>query len=339
MAGVRGDKKFWAGIIISIFFTALLVRKIDPAKVVEAFRSMDWRYLVPAVASTFLSYYLRAIRWRLLLTPLKTCAMVNVYPATIIGYMANNILPARLGEIVRAFLLADREGLRKGTTLATLVLDRVLDGFSVLVIIVVTLFLLRLPPGMEHVGQAFRTGGSSITFFYLLVLAFLAFLKYRTGSALKLLALLVRPLPKALSDKVLGAIESFVAGIALPSGWKMWVALLAVSAGIWLAALWPIDLVLRSFDIHLPFTASLFIMVFLVLAVMVPASPGYLGTYHAACTYGLMAFGIEKEKALGMAIVIHALGFFPVTAAGFYYLWRLKLSLGKIQEESAEGEE
>jgi hypothetical protein len=82
----------------------------------------------------------------------------------------------------------------------------------------------------------------------------------------------------------------------------------------------------------------MFIMVFLVFAVMVPASPGYVGTYHAACVYGLMAFNIQKEKALSVALVIHGVSFFPVILAGFYCLWRENISLADVSRRSSRQE-
>jgi uncharacterized protein (TIRG00374 family) len=309
---------------------------MDPGRILAAFRLMEWWYLVPAVAFTFLSYFLRAIRWRILLAPVKPCSLANLYPVTIIGYMANNILPARLGELVRAFLLAQREGIPKATSLASLVLDRVMDGFSVLVIILLAIVMLRLPEGMESVSEAFRAGAAMISLFYLGVLVVLALLVWRRDWAEGLLARLVRPLPHRWAETVKGALASFIAGVVVPKDGRGWLALLASSAVIWFTALIPIDLVLRAFGLSLPFTASLFIMVFLVVAVMVPATPGYLGTYHAACVYALMAFNVEKEQALGMAVVIHGLNFVPVILAGFYHLWRLDLSLGSLRRVTEE---
>ena len=93
-----------------------------------------------------------------------------------------------------------------------------------------------------------------------------------------------------------------------------------------------VDLVLQGFDVHLPITASMFILVLLVFAVMVPASPGYIGTYHYACYKGLSAFGIPESTAVSIALVIHGIGFFPVIIAGFYHLWRNKISLNTIRK-------
>jgi uncharacterized membrane protein YbhN (UPF0104 family) len=91
-------------------------------------------------------------------------------------------------------------------------------------------------------------------------------------------------------------------------------------------------MVLQGFGINLPITASMFVMVLLVFAVMVPASPGYIGTYHYACFKGLSAFGIPESTAVSIALVIHATGFFPVIISGMYYLWKNKLSLNELQK-------
>jgi uncharacterized membrane protein YbhN (UPF0104 family) len=100
----------------------------------------------------------------------------------------------------------------------------------------------------------------------------------------------------------------------------------------------PVDLALRSFGIELPVNGVLFILIFLVFAVMVPASPGFVGTYHYACVTALKAFNVQSDKALSVALVIHGISFFPVIVAGFYHLWREKLSLSGINADSPEQE-
>jgi uncharacterized protein (TIRG00374 family) len=131
--------------------------------------------------------------------------------------------------------------------------------------------------------------------------------------------------------------RSFISGIRVPKGASVIAVIISVSILIWATAIWPVDLVLRSFGCVLPITASMFIMVFLVFAVMVPASPGYVGTYHFACVTALSAFQIGSEKALSIAIVIHGLSFFPVIVAGLFCLWRDKTSLKSLSETEQLG--
>lgn len=331
----KPDKKLWIGIGISVFFLYLLFRKIDFNKLLAALAEMDYRFLLPAVLFTFISYFFRAVRWRFLLKPMKTAGMRNLFSATIIGYMANNLLPARLGEFVRAYVLGEKEKLDKSAVFATLVLDRLFDGFTVILILVVTFFTVKLPAGMEKVQHGLAVGGYATLAFYVAVIAFIIVLKKQTGRTLKLTARLLKPFPSRVAEKVIPVLGSFIDGLRLSARPADLFLLFSSSLVIWAFAVWALDMVLCSFGIILPITAAMFIMVFLVFAVMVPASPGYVGTYHAACVYGLMAFNVQLEKALSVALVVHGLNFFPVILLGLYYLWRDNISLRAVKEESA----
>jgi uncharacterized membrane protein YbhN (UPF0104 family) len=154
---------------------------------------------------------------------------------------------------------------------------------------------------------------------------------------LALVTRLLAPFSAKASEKAASLLGSFISGVRMPAGTAGMAATAATSFLIWGAAIWPIDLLLRAFGVELPLTASMFIMVFLVFAVMVPASPGFVGTYHLACVTALSAFDIVGERALSIAIVIHALGFLPVIPAGLFCLWRDKLSLKQIGENNESG--
>ena len=326
----RVDIKFIIGIGISFLFLYFLFRKIDFAQLVNVLKGLDIRYLVAVLLVTFTSYGFRALRWHYLLLPQKKATPWNLISATMICYMANNLLPARLGEFIRAYVLAEKERLEPSSVFATLVLDRLFDGFSVLVILVITFFTVKLPPGMEKVQQGLLTGGYVTLALYIAVIVFLLFLKRATVSTLKFIAVILSPFPDKLSRTVIPLLGSFIAGIRLTSKPKELFALVFSSVLIWATATWSVDLLLKAFRIDLPINASMFILVFLVFAVMVPASPGYIGTYHAACMYGLMAFNVPKELALSVAIVMHSINFFPVIAIGFIFLWKDGISFSSL---------
>jgi glycosyltransferase 2 family protein len=333
----KHDKKLWIGIAISAFFLFLLFRKIDFDKLSAAFSQMDWRFIPPALALTFVSYYLRAVRWKFLLLPIKRTRISNLFPSTLIGYMANNLLPARLGEFVRAYSLGQKEGIGTSAVFASLVVDRLCDGFTVLLVLLITFFTIRLPAGMEQIQKGLVTGGYVTFALYVGVLAFLALLKNRTEWTVRLVSLIVAKVSGPLAEKVATQMRSFISGIRIPNEPVGIAATIVSSLLIWACAIWPVDMVLRSFGVSLPIAASMFIMVFLVFAVMVPASPGYVGTYHFACVTALSAFEIGSEKALSIAIVIHGMSFFPVIIAGLFCLWRDKLSLKKLSEKNESG--
>ena len=326
------DTKFWLGIAVSVFFMALLFRKIDFNQLWAALVRVDYRYILLAVVCTFISYFLRAVRWHYLLIPEKRIPLSSLYPATIIGYMANNLLPARLGEFVRAFVLAQREGLQTPTVFASLVIDRLFDGFTVMLILLVTLFTLRLPQGMSDAETVLRTGGIVTFCLYAAVVAFLFLLKHQTMRTLAWTGVMLKPFPQKLSDRIIPLLGSFIGGIRMSSKGGHIAAVLVSSLAVWLFCIVPVNLVLQSFGVHLPFSASMFILVLLVFAVMVPASPGFIGTYHYACFKGLSAFGVAESTAVSIALVIHGTAFFPVIIAGFYHLWRNKISLNTVRK-------
>lgn len=326
------DGKFWLGIAVSVFFMALLFRKIDRVQLVAALRLVDYRFVMAAIAVTFLSYFLRAVRWRYLLIHEKTVPLGSLYPATVIGYMANNILPARLGEFVRAYVLAQREGMQTATVFASLVIDRLFDGFSVLLMLILTLFTLTLPPEMTDASAALRAGGMMTFLLYCGVMVFLFFLKNRTVQTLSLLGMILKPFPASLQEKVIPLLGSFIAGIRLSTKGRHLMASVLSSLLIWACCVASVDMVLRGFSVHLPITASMFILVLLVFAVMVPASPGFIGTYHYACFKGLATFGIAESTSLSIALIMHGVSFFPAIAAGFYHLWRGKISLSAVRK-------
>jgi glycosyltransferase 2 family protein len=330
------DLKFWAGIGVSVFFMTLLLKKIDFKHLGAALCSVDYRFVLLAVAFTFLSYFLRAVRWHYLLISEKNISLTSLYPATIIGYMANNLLPARLGEFIRAYVLAEREWLETPTVFASLVIDRLCDGFTVLLMLMVTLLTLHLPRGMADAEQALKIGGLLTFLLYSLVLLFLFLLKRRTMQTLSIVGKLLKPFPQRFSDRMIPMLGSFVAGIRISVRGGHVCAILASSLLIWTSCVLPVDMILQGFGIHLPITASMFIMVLLVFAVMVPASPGYIGTYHYACFKGLSLFGIAEPTSISIALLIHGTSFFPVVIAGFYHLWSGKMSLGGVRNAGEE---
>jgi glycosyltransferase 2 family protein len=326
------DKRLWVGTGISLFFLFLLFRKIDCGQLVAAFREVDFRYLIVAVLATFASFFFRAVRWKYLLIPLKKCPTATVFSATIIGLMANGLFPARLGELARTYVLAEREKLGKSSVLASVVIDRMADVISLLVLLISTLFFLDLPSGSVKDRQILVVGGCTTLLISLMVIIFLVLLKVgKVNSPAAASRIFERLFPK-LTEKVSRVVDSFVHGINLPTKFGHSLAIIGASVAAWVFSIIPVDLVLRSFGISLPIFASMFILVMLAFAVMVPATPGFIGTYHYACFTALGVFNVPQGKALSVALVMHAVGFVPVVIAGFVCLWRTGLSLKELSD-------
>ncbi len=325
----------WLGMALSILFMALLLRKLDFGQLMAALKTLDFRYLVSAVLLTFVSYWLRAVRWHFLLIHEKKIPLRSLYPAVIIGYMSNNLFPARIGEFVRAWFLAQREKLQTAPVFASLVIDRLVDGMSVMFILFYVLVSVTFPRGMEKAAVMLKTAGFTTLLVFVAIVAFLVLLKSRPMLAISFMGVILKPFPTRFSERLIPLLGSFLEGLRFSPKPLNLLLIVSSSALIWITATIPIYLILAGFGIHLPLSASFFIMVLLVFAVMVPAAPGYIGTYHAACYTGLTVFSVPDTQAIGIALVIHGIGFFPVILAGFYHLWADGLSLGRLRENAS----
>lgn len=320
------------GTVFSLFVLVLLLRRIDLHSFIVAVSGLDTTSLLFAVVLTFVSYWLRAVRWRYLLLPGGAVALSSLYPAVIIGYMANNLFPAKAGELIRAWVLAEREQRPFGAVMASLVVDRLWDGLCMLLMLVLVLFWLPLPPGMQQMSGVLRAGGVTTLVVYLAVLCVLLLLKVSPHRSRMLFLALLRPFPERISNHVFYLFQAFVDGLQVSQKSAQLIVVAVCSVLIWVTATVPIYLVLHGFGLPLPPEAALLIMVLLLFAVMVPSAPGYIGTYHLACYTGLAAYGISDSTAVSVSLVIHGVGFFPVVLAGFYHTWSLGLSLRRMHQ-------
>ena len=325
------DKRLWIGMGISLFFLFLLFRKIDYGQLATAFREVDIKYLIAAVLTTFASFYFRALRWEYLLMPLKKCPTATVFSATMIGLMVNGLFPARLGELARTYVLAERENLDKSSVFASVVIDRLTDVLSLLLLLILTLFILDLPDGSIKDRQTLVTGGYVTLLTLLMVVAFLVALKVFKKRSPAVGSRLIKRLPPQLAEKANDLVNSFFQGIGLPPKSEHYLWITGASIAAWAFSIIPVDMVLRSFGINIPISASMFTLVILAFAVMVPATPGYIGTYHYACFAALGVFNVPQGKALGVALVMHAVSFLPVIVIGFVCLWTVGLSLKEFR--------
>jgi uncharacterized protein (TIRG00374 family) len=339
MSLIRANKQFWIGTGISLFFVFVLFRKIEMKQLTAAFVELDAKYLLLAVVCCFVSYYFRAVRWDYLLLPLKKCPMRTVFSATIVGLMVNSLLPARIGEFARAYLLAEKENLGKGLVLGTLVLDRLADVLCLLALLLITLFLVDLPDASKNDREALIVGGQITFAVCLAVVLFLISLRAGIVRVPTGKSIIVRKLPRRTKEKIIRVLESFFHGMSLPVKPADGTVIAGSSIVAWVFSVIPVALILRSFGILLPVTASMLILVMLAFAVMVPAAPGYIGIYHYACFSALRAYQVPEGKALSIALIAHAVSFGPVILAGFYYLWKDGISLKKLEIEEGREKE
>ena len=325
--------KSWIGFAISFFFLYLAFRRIDYRLLFESLRDANYFYLIPIIAIIFINMALRALRWGYLLRPIKKIAFPNLFAGVIIGFMANNVLPARMGEIVRAYIIGRSERISKSSSFATVVVERLFDGFTVLGLLLAVMVFITFPPGNLYFKKGLQVAGYISILIYGITFIILFIIKKRTNWFLKLASVLIRPFSSRLTEHGISNILSFKEGLLSVESFKTVVITFIYSLFIWGVFAYAIYLAGLSFGITLSISASLLILVAICLAMIIPSTPGFIGTYHASVTYALILYSVPSEKALGLSIVFHATNYIPITLAGFLYLWRHQLSLKGIREK------
>src|SRR5690348_8791657 len=145
------DKKFWLGLVVSVFFLILVFRGQNLGDLWNALRQANYAALIPALVLYFAGVAVRTVRWQILLRPvLAKSNLIKLYEVVVIGYMANDVLPARLGEVVRAFVLNRRTGVTKSAILGTIVVERIFDGITMVGFIAVSALFITLNSELDN---------------------------------------------------------------------------------------------------------------------------------------------------------------------------------------------
>ena len=317
-SGFFMKKNLVIGTIISGFFLYLSMRGIEWQVLWSVLRETRVDYLIPAVVLGFLGHYFRAYRWKFMLLTIKRIQTNSLFIATMIGLMANNLLPARLGEFVRAYVLGRREEISRTASFATIVYERIVDVFSLLVLLGV---MLARVPGPEWIS---RSALWLLAANVLLMIALLAMGRYRS-LVVRIVARVVRPLSESKRIRIHRATEGFLEGLAGMIQLRTFLPIAFSSVAVWGFAIGAVYLCFGALGIDVPVIASVSIIVLVSMGSMIPSAPAYVGTTQYACVLGLGMFGIGKSEALAYSILFHALQFFPVTALGVYFLWKTQI--------------
>jgi uncharacterized protein (TIRG00374 family) len=313
-----GNWKFWAGVLISGIFLFLAFRKVDLGDVGRAFSEARYVWLIPSIAANFVGLWIRCVRWGVLLRPLRRVGMKDLFPSTMIGFMANNLLPARIGEFVRALVLGRKTGIR------------VSASFTILLFLLVTVGLLNLPfPDWLRKASLVSLSGVG------LMLGLLVALKTKTGAVLRFFGVLLRPFPQKIRNRALGFLESFAEGLHMLRDFKSVAVVSVLSVCLWAFPAFSLHYGIMAAGIHLPLAASVFVLVILCIGVAAPSAPGFVGTIQFVSVISLELFGVPRPQALSFSILYHLSQYIPVTGLGLIYFFSEGLSFSKIRSEQA----
>lgn len=310
------------GVFISLAFLWLALRGLNLGAFWQAVRGAQYFWLLPGIGVYFLAVWLRAWRWHYLLAPLKPVPTYEIFPITAIGYMGNNVYPARAGEVLRAVILKRHHGISISASLATILVERIFDGVVMLAFVFFNLpELARLTHDSGIVGniQQVVLGGTALFLGALLLFLLAAMFPERT---MALSRALLRYAPLALQKRLLPLLERFLGGLTfLRSPFHVLMVFLT-SLGIWLLETGKYWFVMYAFPFHVPFYALMLMNGVVNLATTIPSAPGYIGTFDAPGIAVLRAYGVEQSLATGYTLVLHVALWLPITLLGAFYLLR-----------------
>lgn len=334
--------KVFVGIVISAVFIYVTFHGLEFSKMLAVLRSAQYLWLVPAFLVMLVSHWLRALRWGYILEPIKRMKVHPIFSALMIGYAANNVFPLRMGEFLRAFAIGKSQKISKSSALATVVIERlILDFVALLVILAATILLFP-----TLLPQEIKSGGYLVFIFTIAAIVLIVFLIEKTSATVLVLESI---LPRKLFDLVQKILPSFAEGCMVFKKSEHYVRIIILSILVWILYVVSIYLSFFVFDFPdkfgLDVKASLVVLIFVTFGIMIPSSPGYIGTFHFFCALSLTTLNIPEGEAKTFALISHFLNVLPISVIGLVYFWRENLHFSdaiaerELVEHEIEAEE
>lgn len=290
----------WSGLAVSVAAVVWLVRTYDWHGTLETVWGADWAWLAVAPALLLPNFALRAMRWRALFPEGMQPRLVGAFAATMVGYLFNNLLPARAGELVRIHMIGKREQLPRSAALGTVVVERTLDLLVLLALLAFVLFSQSLPGWAAHAGKMV----AALALAALGCIVLLGLLgEWAIGFAVHLLGFL----PPRITQRLDVSGRAFISGVSAVLRASHLVYFFALSAATWALELLLVYTLAQAFGLNLGYINLLFVMLAIALGTMVPASPGYIGTFEFFGVSALSLLGITGSTALGFVVTLHAI--------------------------------
>ncbi|MCG6157022.1 flippase-like domain-containing protein [Rubinisphaera sp. ICM_H10] len=311
------------------------MRDVDWTEVGRQFSNARYETIPLYLIALAAFYVLKAIRWKWILLPLKDVPARRAAGPMMIGFMGNNVLPARLGELIRVFMLSRQEKIPAAAVFSSVAIERVLDLLAVLSLVGLGMITVQnLPP--VFVERFFYIGLVAIAMVVVLILAVIWIER-----AVRLARWLIEHLPlgSELKHKLTELVVAAAEGTGVLRRGRLLALLMLNSFVQWSLNCVLILISLWSFGVEVPFPATLILLGVLVFAVTIPTSPGFFGAIQVAFVETLKIFDVSANAAFAASIYYHLLQYVVVTAIGFWYLGRSGFSLERLQDEAEHVDE
>lgn len=319
-----------AGLAASVGCLYLAMRGADLAAVGRALADANLWLALPLLAAQVVFYAIKAIRWRLLLAPIRDVESRRLVAPMMIGFMGNNLLPARLGELIRMYLGARLLRVPHAQVLATLVLERLFDFIAVLALFAAGAAQLHhVPPSLVSAGYVSAALSG-------VAIALTAAYATWTAPMLRLAALFTRPLPSGLAGAVHRQLELLASALGALRRPRLLAGIVVASLLQWLLMSLCIYLSCLAVGASAPAPAAVVVLAATVFGVMIPAAPGFFGTLHLAFVLALTPFDVGESRAMAAAVFYHIIPYVSVTLVGIWFVRQTGLRLQEIERDALD---
>lgn len=315
--------------VVSLVFLALAFRKVEWPDVLHAWSGAQPIWMVVGLVLLILAWWVAAVRWKVILHPAPQVRVADTFSFITIGYLANTILPLRLGDLARATLMGRRRRIGISRSLGSMALERLMDIITLLFFILLLSLLMEIP-SLVKAGLATMTGGALVMLAGLVMLSFHRERLYYVQKALEWV------LPGPLALRVVTLIDRFSGGLEVIRDPARLLVVFALSVAGWAVTGFATYIWLLAFNLPLPWFAGIFVLVVINLGSAIPSSPGYVGVYHYLAVLALSAWGVERSPALAYGIGTHALNMIANVSLGAFFVAREGVSLHDLRTETVE---
>lgn len=316
------------GLGLTVVFLILAFQRVDLPSFVDELKRVNYIWLVPSGVCTLLGYALRTLRWRLILSGAARAPFRTLFPVLIMGFATNNLLPGRLGEFWRAYLLGRKRNVRKTFALASVVVERVFDGLILIALLAIVSFVIQLPGW----GRQIELLAAAV---FLGTTLALAILLWKPAVAQVPVRAVLGRFHGGMASWIEERFEAFVAGLEPLRRAPILGAATLLSAGVWLLEGGSYLLLSRGLNLNVPSNLELpglgLALVTINLGIMVPSGPGYVGTQEFFGTAALGVVGANPQAALALVVVSHAVQYALVTGLGLLFFAHEQLSPRDLQ--------
>lgn len=309
---------FWVGVLVSILLLAVALSGLHLDEFWSNLQRLNLLWLIPGIALYFVSVWFRSWRWSLLLRPLgASIAPAKLFPIVVIGYMGNNIYPARIGEVIRSWILKRNEGMPVPGSLATIVIERVIDG-----LLMVAFVIVGLPAVPSMTDQTLRLIYIALIAFGAVIVVFFWMALAPAAAERVAMAVITRLVPHRFQDALRNIVVRFVAGAASLRNPADLARIMAASLITWLIETGKYACVAQAFGLSVSFIGLMLVNGVSNLFTIIPGAPGAVGTFDAGGILAMVALGVPKGLASAYILVLHVALWVPVTALGAVYMLR-----------------